>query len=940
MNDLEGSKPSVGEGGAGTELTAIEVARDLQIIVGSIKDDKIKKDLQDIISKISHGSVQERSYNILTENLRSFVTNLGSSVHFSLGQTKQIIKTIIVLWNKPSIAKHVMKEVYNEDIGDATEVPNDVKNMDEKAIEIYSKALKDGEEEIRNIRLMVLGMFGVGKTSLVNNLIKDFRDKNIEPQSTEGIDLHRCQLMENGDWCLDDEHKLTKYQSRFKKGFNEITIPRDMNVPDDSEPIEPMNDKHVASNIPVTQSDTRSLETITKSVKEHIKQEIVRTVLPIVEVQPMRQQEIEQVSLKSKTNTTVSVWDFAGQTLYYSTHQFFLNKRSIYLVLMDMTKSLDDPVKEDDEASGIWLMKDCTYLDVFKFWLNAIHMYSGHQSSVGNLMPSIILVGTRKDEMTGKHDEKEMKTDMYFEEALRRAFAEGSPILQHIHPRKFLVNNLSHGDPVFNQLRKEILRLAQKQKYWGEKSPLRWIPLEQTLDTLRDERKQLLKMEDIEHANESNAHPLGGDELKLFLEIQHRHGNILYFNTDKLKNLIVLAPQWIIQAFKCFITHIMHKNPKNFNEWNDYMDLAILKHEVFTEIMDNSDKTISDNREDVIKYMEHLDVMAKPLKLEEVKEAECTAADHQTEEDKTEPVVHGHTKYLDFHIVPCRLKKPPPPISNFTSPPESHKKTQILCFVFCEKFMPPSFFHRLVAVCIRTWPISQEDNKNQLYNGLAVFDLRPAYTLTIWYKDHIIYARISSFSRKSVADFDVTLCEDVRHTLQISLLNFVGHSEENPGAAAAFEEYIQCPSMQEFLPNKGMLRVKEFMYENELNCKSCPKRHTVERAEALQYWFKHELEQTDKKDDNLNRPVQDSDLLNVAKSVCNEFWMLGIEIGLKEFQMNQLYEAPECRRDHCTFVYKYLVKWRNTAGEKSTLQFLNRAINAARLSCSKSHTPK
>ncbi|KAH3863896.1 uncharacterized protein LOC127866672 [Dreissena polymorpha] len=808
MIDPEGTKTIEGGDGGGIEPTASEVARDLQIVEESIKDEKVKKDLQDIISKISRGSVQERSHHILTENLKSFATNLGSSVHFSLGQTKQIIKTIIVLWKTPSIAKHVMKKVYNEDIGDATDVPNDVKNMDEKAIEIYSKALKDGVEEIKNIRLMVLGMFGVGKTSLVNNMIKDFRDKNIVPQSTEGIDLHRCQLMENGDWCLDDEHKLTKYQSRFKKGYSEITIPplSNMSVRDDSD-IKLMKDNHVASNIPVTQSDTRSLETIAKSVKEHIEQEIVRTVLPIVEVQTIRQQDIKQVSLKSKTNTTVSVWDFAGQTLYYSTHQFFLNKRSIYLVLMDMTKGLDDPVKEDDEASGIWcgLMKDCKYLEVFKFWLNAIHMYSGHQSSTEKMKPSIILVGTRKDEMTGNNDEKEMKSDKYFQEALRRAFGEGSPILQHIHKRKFLVDNLSKGDPVFNQLRMEILGLAQKQDYWGEKSPLRWIPLEKKLDALRDEQKQLLKMEDIEQANESNAHPLAVDELKLFLEIQHKHGNILYFNTDTLKNLIVLAPQWIIQAFKRFITHIMHTNPLNLDAWNDYMDLAILKHEVFTEIMDSSEKTISDNRDDVIKYMEHLDVMAKPLKLEEVKEAECTAADHQTEEDKTEPVVHGHTKYLDFHIVPCRLKKPPPPISKFTSRPEPFRNTQVLCFVFCEKFMPPSFFHRLVAVCIRTWPISKAENKNQLYNGLAVFVLRPAYTLTIWYEDHIIYARISSCSKKHVSDIDVTLCQDVRHTLRISLLNFIGQSVENPRTATAFEEYIQCPSMQTFSHNKGIL---------------------------------------------------------------------------------------------------------------------------------------
>ncbi|KAH3872975.1 hypothetical protein DPMN_036199, partial [Dreissena polymorpha] len=84
MIDPEETQSILGGGDDGTEPTAIEVARSLQIVKDNINDEKVKTDLQDIISKIAHGSVQERSFNILTENLRSFVTNLGSSVHLSL----------------------------------------------------------------------------------------------------------------------------------------------------------------------------------------------------------------------------------------------------------------------------------------------------------------------------------------------------------------------------------------------------------------------------------------------------------------------------------------------------------------------------------------------------------------------------------------------------------------------------------------------------------------------------------------------------------------------------------------------------------------------------------------------------------------------------------------------------------------------------------------
>ncbi|XP_052217289.1 uncharacterized protein LOC127835073 [Dreissena polymorpha] len=821
------------------------------------------------------------------------------------------------------VDRHVVKKVYFDNIMDS------LKEISNNSDEILAKTLKYGYEGDHEIRLMILGMFGAGKTSLVNNLINNFRNENIIPLSTEGFDLHRCKLIDNGDWCLDKELKYLKYHNRYRTALKETKIIGKM-----------YSTSREASEPGILNFDLEqpsiSLEEVLHNVKEQRDDEGIKDIIKVVQKLPEMYEDVP-VNIPApviKKDITVSVWDFAGQTLYYSTHQFFLNKSSIYLVLMDLTKSLDDPVREGDKACGILcgLMKDCTYLDVFKFWLNAIHMYSGDGSSVGKLQPSIILVGTRKDEMTGTNDEKEIKNDLYFEKALQRAFVKGSPILKHIHPRKFLVNNLSPADPVFNQLKTEILCLAENQEYWGKKRPIRWILLEQSLDKLRDEGRQLLQMVDIQNANESNVHPLGEDELQLFLEIQHRHGNILYFNTDQLKGLIILDPQWIIQAFQCLITHVKNKNPSNFDAWEDYTNLAILKPEVFNEIMDKSAKTIGDNRVYVIKYMEHLDVMVKPFTFEEAKEARNMAADLQIEEDKHDAGQQLNTKYLDFHIVPCRLKKPPPFISDLTSP-KAKKTTQVLCFVFSENFMPQSFYHRLVALCIRTWPISQEGDETLLYNGVAVFDIQShsAYTLTIWYQDHIIYVRLSSWSKKYTEDIDFQLCKDVRHTLRMCLLNCVGQSVDNPRTATAFEEYIQCPFMQEFLHNKGMLRVADFMYDNELICKACRPRHTVERAEALQYWYKHTLDLIDSDDDD--RPAEDSDLWSAASSIGNEYWMLGIELGLTDARMNTLYF--ECGQNNRLFSYKCMAEWRRKESEKATIRRLNRAINAAKLYCKK-----
>ncbi|XP_052273798.1 Na(+)/H(+) exchange regulatory cofactor NHE-RF1-like [Dreissena polymorpha] len=71
-----------------------------------------------------------------------------------------------------------LPEVINGETNPKTasdKLPKDVQQLDDKAITLFYKALEHGKEKVNNIRLLVVGMFGVGKTSLVNNLIWDYR---------------------------------------------------------------------------------------------------------------------------------------------------------------------------------------------------------------------------------------------------------------------------------------------------------------------------------------------------------------------------------------------------------------------------------------------------------------------------------------------------------------------------------------------------------------------------------------------------------------------------------------------------------------------------------------------------------------------------------------------------------------------------------------------
>ncbi|KAK3594303.1 hypothetical protein CHS0354_012054 [Potamilus streckersoni] len=61
--------------------------------------------------------------------------------------------------------------------------------MDDRSIQLYEDALKDGKETVHSIRIMVVGHMGVGKTTLVKRLLG--QEVNIsERRSTEGIDIY------------------------------------------------------------------------------------------------------------------------------------------------------------------------------------------------------------------------------------------------------------------------------------------------------------------------------------------------------------------------------------------------------------------------------------------------------------------------------------------------------------------------------------------------------------------------------------------------------------------------------------------------------------------------------------------------------------------------------------------------------------------------------
>ncbi|KAL3887678.1 hypothetical protein ACJMK2_000072 [Sinanodonta woodiana] len=91
--------------------------------------------------------------------------------------------------------------------------------MDDNSIQLYQKALDAGKEKVYNIRVMVVGQFGVGKTTLIKRLLGQPVDI-AERKSTEGIDVHKhcCKLsLDKGEWIEPVDSKPSLSTACIKK---------------------------------------------------------------------------------------------------------------------------------------------------------------------------------------------------------------------------------------------------------------------------------------------------------------------------------------------------------------------------------------------------------------------------------------------------------------------------------------------------------------------------------------------------------------------------------------------------------------------------------------------------------------------------------------------------------------------------------------------------
>ncbi|KAL3866928.1 hypothetical protein ACJMK2_044175, partial [Sinanodonta woodiana] len=429
-------------------------------------------------------------------------------------------------------------------------LPPEIRRMDKFSHALFREAMEAGKENVYNIRLMIVGHLGVGKTTLAKRILGEEVAEGYF-LSTEGIEVHpRCVRIniDTKEWIVEGaEHRfpdtsqllvniVTEHVALKSKADGEIKIKRKVNTEQ-----EQIGSFDTGRDVPTTfEPNIHESNTVL-----YTRQDDTRINMNT------RSSDLRAFVTKHRTKTHseevfcyVTMLDFAGQFAFYSTHQAFMSWRTIYLLVTDMSKALDDVVKDDKCSVSLNRNIERRIKEYVVFWLNSI--YSHGIKAEANLQcegsteqetenheqdhrgegkyPPVILVATHSDKVPGGED-KQTK-EKYFEEV--RKILKERP-LRFMLKGYFAINNFG-PKPDIDTLKQKIVELAEQQEYWGEEIPARWLALEQKLMELKRGGEKIIEYSRVEEINNrSDVKIENPAELELFLRFEHDLGNIVFF---------------------------------------------------------------------------------------------------------------------------------------------------------------------------------------------------------------------------------------------------------------------------------------------------------------------------------------------------------------------------------------------------------------------------
>ena len=392
----------------------------------------------------------------------------------------------------------------------------------------YQLAMKTGTRKSNQMKLVMLGAEGAGKTSSVHSLLdKKFSESQA---STVGANIN---------YCLTDRIFVSRWQ--------QIEIVAQL------ENLPKIHKSNVKKLMPKMSPKVDSELVGSQNIEEIVPSQVAACV-----------QEVVNAKEVSDGDVRIVILDLGGQEIYYEVHFMFLAPEDIVLLTFDASKGLDQPVisrqRLDRFQEKITTRRMQTNLEVLETLFQSVYSHCGREvvGYISNRIPTIIMIATHSDNLTEKQ-KKEIKLQIY------KSFS-CKPFFDHL-PQRFedafyFIDNKFRDPVVFKKVKQIVLEAAKN--VIEQECPISYLQFETKL-LQASENKPIISLQEAQ--NIAIAAGIQHDKLTEVLLHYCYKGVLLYYpDVATLQNEVFVHPQEVSDLVSSVIsTHDCQPSSADLN---------------------------------------------------------------------------------------------------------------------------------------------------------------------------------------------------------------------------------------------------------------------------------------------------------------------------------------------------------------------------------------
>ena len=536
----------------------------------------------------------------------------------------------------------------------------------------YMLAMKEGLAESRDLQVLLVGAENTGKTCLISSFLgEEFVEGK---SSTKGADVEVCKIYCKEWTRISHFDKTDHLQHQFASQCK-------------CDAIKKMSPEIIRQTIS-TSIAAEDGETIAAA------QAAQAEVYPDVDSHNM-QEIVHNASFKATQydpeSLNVTLWDFAGQTIFHNTHSVFISEEGVPIITFNASVELTSEINPRDNSPP--LQERSISISSIHYWLQVVDSMcsvEGGEGDLSPLLPTALLAGTHIDKLhpdikQARKIAKKKILPLLEKELSEKSYAQhlagsGKGLMAALEQFCFFISN-KFRDEEIERLKNSAIKVATSLR---KKQPIFFLKIERAL---LSHNKQVISKSTLLEIIAQSTFPLAEncEEFEAILRYFHNKRSILHFSQVKsLQDIVILSPRWLAKLFSYVITaHTYVTMASDLDKaWKRLTKHGILQENLLKHMLK---KFYSDNPSAIsISYQQVVDILLWFHLI-----ARITKEAWFCEEGCPSLPDHG-----DVFIVPSLVPR------DTTKVPPSTEQERIIYFVFENGFVPVSLLNQLIADCI------------------------------------------------------------------------------------------------------------------------------------------------------------------------------------------------------------------------------------------------